>query len=134
MKFAPFENIDSSSHDYHFGMHVGTEFMMPHDGKVNNKPMVFEFTGDDDVWVFIDGVLVLDMGGIHLAFNGSINFATGEVYIYVKKLDTSCKNIGQSKNTLPCNPFCGLHGKDKIWQDIISTCYATEHLHQSPYR
>lgn len=76
--FAPFG--DGSEHDkYSFGMNLDAEFYMPEGGKVNNQAMVFDFTGDDDVWVFIDDVLVLDLGGIHQALDGSINFATGKI-------------------------------------------------------
>lgn len=69
----------STKTNHHFGMHVDFSFMQPKAGKVNGADMVFEFAGDDDVWVFIDGMLVLDLGGIHEKTGGSINFATGKV-------------------------------------------------------
>lgn len=67
--------------DYYFGMMIDFQFIMPKDGKLNGQDMVFEFEGDDDVWVFIDDVLVLDMGGVHDNYGGSINFATGNVNV-----------------------------------------------------
>lgn len=67
----------NSTANYHFGMKITTEFLMPKDGQVNGEDMVFSFSGDDDVWVYIDGVLVLDMGGVHDSNSGYINFGTG---------------------------------------------------------
>lgn len=80
---SPKQIIDGSTNlNHHFGMSMTTEFVQPAGGKTtDNKDMVFEFSGDDDVWVYIDGVLVGDLGGIHEKATLDINFANGEVKV-----------------------------------------------------
>lgn len=65
--------------NHHLGMSMETSFRQPIDGKVGSNDMTFEFTGDDDLWIFVDDVLVLDLGGIHSELYGTINFATGQI-------------------------------------------------------
>ena len=68
--------------NHHFGMSMTTEFVQPASGKTTDgKEMTFEFSGDDDVWVYIDDVLVGDLGGIHEKATLDINFATGAVHV-----------------------------------------------------
>lgn len=76
--FFPF-GIASDTDKFSLGLNMGFDFIQPYAGTISEEPMKFEFSGDDDVWIFIDGVLVLDLGGIHGEVNGNINFATGVV-------------------------------------------------------
>jgi len=76
----------------HYAMMIPIDFTISEDGQTNGNDTVFEFMGDDDVFVYIDGKLVLDLGGVHDRVNGSINFRTGEVFI-------SGENDGYKNNT-----------------------------------
>ena len=68
--------------NHYFGLSMSSRFVQPKDGKTNaDKPMTFEFAGDDDVWVFIDDVLVGDIGGIHSSADLTINFQTGDISV-----------------------------------------------------
>ncbi len=105
-------NVHNEVHTNHYmGMTMQVDFTQPENGKLNmgtngKQPMVFQFSGDDDVWVFIDDVLVLDLGGVHSELYGTIDFSTGEVI------------TGQSWRTggLPDNP-------GSVPNDEVTTLY-----------
>ena len=65
--------------DMHFGLKLQSQFYLPEGKQVNGQDIEFSFTGDDDLWVFIDGELVLDLGGGHGPISGTINFTEGTV-------------------------------------------------------
>lgn len=78
--------------DFFFGMSMQVNFIQAKDGTIEeNKPMKYHFKGDDDVWVYIDGVLFLDLSGIHRHVGGTIDFENGVVKYYA--LDTSTGEI-----------------------------------------
>lgn len=69
-----------------FGMHLNLDFTQPDNGTILSadgiyRPMTFTFSGNDDVWVFLDGHLVGDLGGIHTAAGTTIDFSSGKVEV-----------------------------------------------------
>lgn len=77
MYVTPHEGTNQA--DNWFAMSIEFSFYIPKDGQIDGKDMVFEFSGDDDVWVYVDDVLVVDQGGTHKHTGSYINFHTGEV-------------------------------------------------------
>lgn len=84
--------------DLWFGMSMSFDFIMPENGQITTnanqkEDMIFEFSGDDDVYVFIDDQLVLELGGYHPAWTGTINFKTGIVTTNTGDHNTLSKNL-----------------------------------------
>lgn len=88
--FFPLNSPETDENGFHynygFGMSLAFDFNLPEgsvlrDKNGNDKPVVFTFSGDDDLWVFLDGKLVLDVGGDHGKAEGMINFADRTVSV-----------------------------------------------------
>ena len=72
--------IPTSKADYFFGMEMSASFTQtPNGTDAWGNDIIFEFSGDDDFWLYVDGELILDLGGVHSAVSGSVNFVTGIV-------------------------------------------------------
>ncbi|MGN1130605.1 MAG: hypothetical protein ACI4Q8_04575, partial [Ruminococcus sp.] len=94
--FFPFDRSSEHSgnaYDFGFGMRLDIDFTLGENGTIgsgsNKENTQFTFSGDDDLWVYLDGVLVLDMGGDHKMSSGCIDFAKKKSY--VNNIDTSYK-------------------------------------------
>lgn len=93
--FFPFDKTTDTknANKYGYGTEFDIDFYMSETGKLTaadgtQKDITFNFSGDDDVWVYVDGVLVLDLGGAHKVSSGSINFSDMKV-IYKAAVDSS---------------------------------------------
>jgi len=88
-KSTGYENLyvnQNKSLNHHIGMSMEVKFALP-SGKVtkDGKPISFEFTGDDDIWVFVDDDLTLDLGGIHQPIYGKIDFTNDDSFVAGKE-------------------------------------------------
>lgn len=108
--FFPYNtSADSKSNklNYGHGLKIEIPFNMSKDGKINGQDIIFEFSGDDDVWVFIDGQLALDIGGSHGEITGTINFAQNKSTVSLVKNNNiafsshSLASFSSGDNTIP---------------------------------
>lgn len=112
-----------------FGTRFDIDYAMPSaDGVVNGEEMQFNFTGDDDMWIYIDGHLVLDLGGSHAMASGSINLATMKVKYETGYYNATYDNFATAddRNSASCDyiktgEFAIGNDVKKILQDTTRT-------------
>lgn len=107
------------------GMHMKTQFSMPRNGQVLNpkdqlKDMQFEFSGDDDTWLYVDGVLVGDGGGIHNRTEIDVNFATGKAIVTGRKDAIHTGSFQEEKWLDDIFKTAGRYHEEE-WEDIPGT-------------
>ena len=121
----------ANTYNYGFGSKLEFNFRLTSDGQVKNNegndvPIEFKFSGDDDVWVFIDGRLALDVGGAHSPATGTLNFATMEATVSSVKA-----SAGNSKPTTVTK--FGLEG-DKTSEHTLTMFYMERGMWESNMR
>lgn len=109
-----------------FGTRFDIDYAMPNaNGVVNGEEMQFNFTGDDDMWIYIDGHLVLDLGGSHAKASGSINLAKMQITYNTGYYNATYDNVAD-KNSASCayheaGKFDIADNMKKILQDTTKT-------------
>lgn len=134
-QFYPFNNYQTVSNgnyactntnlNHYFGMTLTTRFIQDYDGMSDSAsqiPTTFNFSGDDDVWVFIDDVLVGDVGGVHSKCTLSIDFSTGKVIV-------NGDEDGEASTTL-WDAFDAADALDSVaWNEEIDGIFANGTVH-----
>lgn len=111
-----------------FGTRFDIDYAMPDKtGVVNGEKMQFNFTGDDDMWVYIDGHLVLDLGGSHAKASGSINLADMKVTYSTGYYNATYDNVAD-KNSASCDYF--KTGEFAIGDDVKKILQDTTRTHK----
>lgn len=111
-----------------FGTRFDIDYAMPDKtGVVNGEKMQFNFTGDDDMWVYIDGHLVLDLGGSHAKASGSINLADMKVTYSTGYYNATYDKV-TDKNSASCDYF--KTGEFAIGDDVKKILQDTTRTHK----
>lgn len=134
MPFTDKQNINGEGGcDYHFGMNATIPFTMTSDGKMktgdpNSEDITFSFSGDDDVWIFIDGQLVLDLGGIHNRVDATLNFAENTWKLFKSDLNTYNREVSDvNDGPVSGKIFNDDTGNGKINQDRVTFAAKDSH-------
>lgn len=149
----PFNNTQNTSTgkgtndnlDYGFGIRLDIDFRVPKDGMLaDNKPATFNFSGDDDLWVYIgedstgaNAELALDLGGDHKEAKGSIDFSTMQATANDVFADYS-PSSSSTKLTVPSGEFWVKTGDYdnfclNVWQDRKVGVYNADGYYVDPY-
>lgn len=147
----PFNNTQNTSTgkgtnsnlDYGFGIRLDIDFRVPKDGLLaDNKPATFNFSGDDDLWVYIgedstgaDAELALDLGGDHKEASGSINFNTMKATaddVFADYSTPSSTSSSSTTVTVPSDEFWV--GTDSAYKDFCVYTWGSETKYVQPYK
>lgn len=138
--FNPDTTKDGLVTELWFGMAVEVEFYIPVGGKVDGKDLEYIFSGDDDLWIFVDDELVLDIGGGHGAITGKLNFTQKTSWVEkaatVTGFDSMESTVAATNGVLSdevCAP--GKHTFKMFYMErcgSVSNCFMKFNLPQIP--
>lgn len=141
--FNPDGDADALAKELCYGVVMEFDFYIPVGGQVDGKDLEYIFNGDDDLWVFVDDQLVLDIGGGHGAITGKVNFTKGtswvEKAVKVTGFNTATGGVGDAtavSGTLASTLYSpGKHTMKLFYMErcgSVSNCYMKFNLPQTP--